>query len=252
VFLWADTFCSRMVESEGPVISPRCALEPAYASAGIARKLKIGAYIGVPLTREDGSLFGTLCAIHPAPQPEQLLQEQPLLELLARLLATVLDADLKTVSERRQAERAGFERHRDADTGLYDLVAWRELLAVEEARCAAYGSPACVIVVEAAGGEPGGGGGRLGPGSHAATVADALRDATRGDDVVARLGPDRFGVLLLECGRPAAEAVMARIAQWFGDHQSPAHIGVAHRIPGVGLDGAWKAAEHNLRGQPKP
>src|SRR5688500_18426105 len=43
VFLWADTFCARMVESEGPVISPRCALVPAYAEAGIGKRMRIGA-----------------------------------------------------------------------------------------------------------------------------------------------------------------------------------------------------------------
>ena len=46
-------------------------------------------------------------AIHPAPQPEQLVHEQPLVELLARLLATVLNAELKTVNERRQAVSPG-------------------------------------------------------------------------------------------------------------------------------------------------
>ena len=36
---------------------------PAYVGAGIGQRMRIGAYIGVPIAREDGSLFGTLCGI---------------------------------------------------------------------------------------------------------------------------------------------------------------------------------------------
>jgi hypothetical protein len=32
------------------------------------------AYVGVPLARDDGSLFGTLCGIDPAPQPQAIIQ----------------------------------------------------------------------------------------------------------------------------------------------------------------------------------
>src|SRR5262245_11920788 len=55
VFRWADSFCARMVEGQGPRIAPRSESVPAYAAAPIGRQVKIGAYVGVPLSRADGS-----------------------------------------------------------------------------------------------------------------------------------------------------------------------------------------------------
>ena len=70
VFRWMDSFCSRMVRGEGPRIAPRSQEIPVYAAAPIGQQVDIGAYVGVPLDWHDGRLFGTLCAIHPQPQPE--------------------------------------------------------------------------------------------------------------------------------------------------------------------------------------
>src|SRR4051812_26487169 len=65
VFQWSDSFCSRMVEGLGPRIAPQSDLIDVYKNAPIGAAVKIGAYVGVPLTKADGSLFGTLCAIDP-------------------------------------------------------------------------------------------------------------------------------------------------------------------------------------------
>ena len=70
VFHWADSFCSRMTEGLGPRIAPDSDEIPVFREAPIGRQVKIGAYVGIPLTRGDGSLFGTLCAIDPDPQPQ--------------------------------------------------------------------------------------------------------------------------------------------------------------------------------------
>lgn len=48
VFRWADSFCARMVEGEGPRIAPRSDAVPAYAAAPIGSQVRIGAYVGVP------------------------------------------------------------------------------------------------------------------------------------------------------------------------------------------------------------
>ena len=109
VLCWSDSMCNRMVAGEGPRVAPRVADVAAYAAAPIAGKMQIGAYAGVPLTRADGSLFGTLCAVHPDPKEASLLIEAPLLELISRLLSSLLDTELGMVSERRRAERAEAE-----------------------------------------------------------------------------------------------------------------------------------------------
>lgn len=90
IYRWSDTFCSRMVEGQGPSVAPSSDAVPAYAEAPIRKDFPIGAYVGVPITRDDGSLFGTLCAIDPTPQPRSVADHLPTVELLARLLGRVL------------------------------------------------------------------------------------------------------------------------------------------------------------------
>jgi GAF domain-containing protein len=92
-FRFADTYCSKMVEGEGPHFAPEASAVPCYAGAAIGKQLPIASYIGVPLRRADGSLFGTLCAIDPAPQPPSVGDELPLLELNGRLLGSLLERD---------------------------------------------------------------------------------------------------------------------------------------------------------------
>lgn len=90
VYRWSDTFCSRMVSGEGPRLAPASDEVEAYRTAPIGKQLPIGAYVGVPIERDDGSSFGTLCAIDPAPQPHASAEDLETVELLARLLGRVL------------------------------------------------------------------------------------------------------------------------------------------------------------------
>jgi diguanylate cyclase (GGDEF)-like protein len=46
---------------------------------------------------------------------------------------------------------------------------------------------------------------------HLRRLAELLRDAFRADDVVARLGADKFGVLLPNTSNAASEAVQVRV-----------------------------------------
>ena len=92
-FPFADTYCARMVEGHGPHFAPETSAVPCYAEAAIGRELPIAAYVGVPLRRADGSLFGTLCAIDPAPQPPSVGDGLPLVELGGRILSSLLERD---------------------------------------------------------------------------------------------------------------------------------------------------------------
>ncbi len=98
-FPFADTNCAQMVEGLGPHFAPETNTVPCYAAAGIAKELPIAAYIGVPLLHFDGSLFGTLCALDPAPQPPGVGDELPLVDLSARLLSSLFEKDGKGAAE---------------------------------------------------------------------------------------------------------------------------------------------------------
>ena len=101
VFRWADTFCYKMVQGKTPRYAPRSSEIPEYASAAIGKQVSISAYMGVPLSRKDGTLFGTLCAINPQPLSDALKAELPLVELLGKLLSTVLEFELNAEVQAR-------------------------------------------------------------------------------------------------------------------------------------------------------
>jgi GAF domain-containing protein len=92
-YRFADTYCARMFEGLGPNFAHETSAVPCYAAAGIGKELPIAAYIGVPLLCADGSLFGTLCGIDPAPQPPAVGDELPLVELSGRFLSSLLARD---------------------------------------------------------------------------------------------------------------------------------------------------------------
>jgi diguanylate cyclase len=236
VFRWADSFCARMVEGQGPRIAPRSEAVPTYATAPIGQQVRIGAYVGVPLSRADGSLFGTLCAIHPAPQPAAIQAEQPLVELLSSLLSTILGAELRAAEEARKAERAQAEALLDPLTGLFNRRGWDQLVAAEEERCRRYGHPACVVSLDlndlkvvndthghAAGDE------------LLRRCGDALRSSVRHQDVAARLGGDEFAVLCVECDPVYIHSLVGRIRATLLDQDISASIGFASRHPASNL-----------------
>jgi diguanylate cyclase (GGDEF)-like protein len=248
VYRWSDSLCSRMVTGQGPMIAPRAVEIPAYLEAGLSTRLEIGAYVGMPLLRQDGRLFGTLCAMDPSSMPATIEEEQPWLELSARLLSTLLEQDLKAHAERRRAEQAEAESWKDAPTGLKNRRAWDHLMSLEEARCRRYGHTACVIAVDL-GGEP-----QAKDAPHPARKHDALRKAAvalrlavRQHDVLARVGDHAFGILAVECDAGAGHALMTRLRHNLAEAGIQAACGLALRNPVFGLYAAWEEADAAMR-----
>ncbi|MBD1876227.1 sensor domain-containing diguanylate cyclase [Nodosilinea sp. FACHB-131] len=247
VFRWSDSFCSRMVKGEGPRIAPTSETVVAYAEAPIGQQVKIGAYVGVPLLKEDGTLFGTLCAIDPLPQPQVIQQELPLIELLAQLLSRILHADIKSAEQARLAEHLQTEALTDGLTGLYNRRGWDQLLDSEEERCAIYGYPASIIVIDiddlkaindsqgqAAGDQ------------ILRRTGDLLRQITRKQDTVARIGGDGFAILCVECPLVEGELIKHQLEQALSESQLHASVGIAGRHPSQGLRWAWANADRAM------
>lgn len=247
VFRWTDSFCSRMVEGQGPRIAPCSDEVPAYASAPIGQQVPIGAYVGVPLTRSSNEVFGTLCAIDPDPKPAEISEELPLVEMMARLLTTILENELKAEEEHRRAERANAEAMTDALTGLYNRRGWDELLATEDDRCKRYGHPASVVSIDlddlkTVNDEQG----------HAKgdallqRAAEALRSVTRESDIVARMGGDEFSILAVECDQEGAQALMNRLESAFQETDVGASIGMSMRNASASLADALDIADKQM------
>ena len=237
VFRWADTFCSRMVRGEGPRVAPRAVDVPAYADLPFTQQLPIGAYVGVPLVDAEGKLFGTLCGLNPQPMPASIVDEQPMVEVLADMLSGLLSAELSTTALVREAETARSEALTDGLTGLANRRGWEVALAAEEERCRRYGATACVVAIELDG--------MKSPGvSWAARdaydtvlvrAAQALRQTVRKPDTLARLDDDRFVVLGVECTTAEAMALLRRLEQGVQGADLSAALGMAMRNRSSGL-----------------
>jgi diguanylate cyclase (GGDEF)-like protein len=244
VLRWADTFCSRMIDGHGPQVAPQADEVTAYADAPIAGRIPIGAYVGVPVQRADGSLFGTLCAIDPSPQAGALCEELPLVSLCARLLGTVLEQELRAVELSRTLEAVRTEASEDSLTGLLNRRGWEERLAVEERRARRYGSPVSVFIIDLD---------RLkavndSEGHQAGdelirSAGRVLRESLRDSDAIARVGGDEFAVLCMECGESGIAAIADALRVAFDQAGIEASIGWAVRDPRERIQAAVDRAD---------
>jgi diguanylate cyclase (GGDEF)-like protein len=247
VFSWGESLCSRMVEGSGPNIAPDVMKEAAYAAAPVSKKMEIGAYVGVPLRRANGTLFGTLCAIDPEPQPERIREDRDMLLLMADLLGGLLEAELSAADAQRMAEHADIDATRDELTGLYNRRGWEMLIAREEERCRRYGHQACVVSIDLddlkfyndtqgyASGD-----------ALLIRCSKALKDVTRGSDVVARMGGDEFAMLMVECDYFDAQAMLLRVQETLAGYDVRASLGMAMRKSGYDLDEALAIADAEM------
>ena len=247
VLSWPDSMCRQMVLGRGPQVAPDVRAVPRYAAAPVAQRLPIGAYIGLPLCSAEGEVLGTLCAIDQQIQPAQLVAEQPLLELLARLLSSLLQAERARETVARRAERLRIEAQTDALSGLFNRRAWDRLMATEEERCRRHGHPAAVLVIDLD---------RLkfenDRHGHAAgdrlieRTGRALYAAAREIDIVARIGGDEFGVLGIECDAAGAQVLAGRVRDTLQKAGIEASVGVAVREVAGGLQTAWQLADQRM------
>lgn len=244
---WIESLCHRVLEQRAPRVVPDLRSVPPLDAGCLAGEWQIGAYLSVPLSLTGTDLFGTLCAVHPEPVPAQVTARLPLVELQARLLATVLAAELQLDEARRRAERAEADALLDPLTGLVNRRGWQMVLEREEQRCRRYGTVASVLVIDLDGLKT-----VNDTRGHAAGdallqhAAQVLREAFRSTDVAARLGGNEFGVLAVETDAHGARHERDRLQSLFDRAAVPASIGVATRHPVTGLAGAWTDADAHM------
>jgi len=252
VFKWSDSFCVRMVEGKGPRISSRCEEVAAYLEAPINQQVTIKSYIGMPLAKKDGSLFGTLCAIDPQPQPPLTQQQKHLIELQSQLLATILHFELQKEENLRRFERAQAEAQRDVLTGVYNRRGWETFLLAEESRCQKYGHSACVMVIDLDNLKK-----INDQNGHSAgdklikNAAYHLCETLRKGDIVARLGGDEFGILMIEIDAEEILKTVDRIQKQLEANNISASVGWAIRSHKSTLQIAVEQADKKMYEQKK-
>jgi diguanylate cyclase (GGDEF)-like protein len=244
---FADTLCRSMVTGATPQIAPDVTRVPEYAPVAAASPLPLGAYVGIPIVRPGGELFGTVCGYSPRPRPAALSEHQPLLALLSNLLSSVLEADAATTAMERELERARQEADTDVLTGLLNRRGWERLLQREEERYHRFGDPACVLVLDldqlkavndAHGHDAGD--------RHIRRAADALSAVVRSGDLLARLGGDEFGVVAHGVGPEQAGELVDRMEQALDAAGVAGTFGHAPYTVVTGFPGAWKLADEAM------
>lgn len=241
---WDHSFCVRMLAGDGPSMAPDAMAIPAYSAAGVAREVPIGAYVGIPLVRGDGTLFGTICGLDPHRQAQELADHEPLVLLLSRLLGMILDAELAQVEAARALERAELASETDALTGVLNRRGWNRVCELEEARLRRFGDPTSVVVVDLDRlKEVNDDHGHAEGDRYLVAAAAALRAVVRDADHLARTGGDEFAVLATRITPEETAHLVERIQDAMTAAGVAASLGSARYDIRTGLAAAVEEAD---------
>lgn len=118
------TYCRRVVAREVEEVVPDTAGHPVAASLLAARADSIRAYVGVPLHRGDGSLYGTLCTLSRSPRRELRARDAEVLRSLGPVLAGLLQDEEKAEGSRARvvADLDALEASGGPGTALQGVV----------------------------------------------------------------------------------------------------------------------------------
>lgn len=247
VFRWADSFCSRMVKGEGPCIALNSNEVPAYLAAEIGQQVEINAYIGVPIEKSNGELFGTLCAIDPKPQQTTIEYELPLIQLYSRLLGTIIDKELLQAQQERLINHLRHAADRDSLTGLLNRRGWETAVNIEALRHQRYGSPLSIFILDLDelklindnyGHEKGD--------ELIQATAQSLQACIRDSDIVARIGGDEFAVMTIECAPEASHNIYDAILEKMRQENINVSLGMAIHQPRDGISDTIRAADEAM------
>ncbi len=92
---WEGSFCRQMAAGNAPRLATVTAAVPVYSNLRTGPVRDIAAYVGVPLVRPDGSLFGSLCGIAYRARPRSAAGVLTVVEAAARLLSTLMAAGME-------------------------------------------------------------------------------------------------------------------------------------------------------------
>ena len=89
------TICNEIRDSREGVVIDHVAEDPHFCAHHTPLQYGFESYISMPIIREDGSFFGTLCAIDPKPAKLNNPETIGMFKLFAKLIASQLDAEDK-------------------------------------------------------------------------------------------------------------------------------------------------------------
>lgn len=244
---FSDMPCHAMVTAGAPPIAPDARLVSGYADSGFGKLAPLGAYIGFPITRPDGELFGTICGYDPHAQPESLVDNEALFKLVAVLLSAVLEADTVSTSAARSMEALQREADTDRLTGLLNRRGWERYIEDEEPRYDRFGDPAVIFMIDLDGlKQVNDLQGHIAGDQHLHRAADVLSEHTRAGDALARLGGDEFGLFATNLSQSQAVALADRMDQTLDRAGIAASIGWEAMQVGRGIKATCALADQSM------
>lgn len=244
VLPWSTTLCSRIVDGQAPNANPDLADAPALAEAAAHLRMDVGAWITVPMLGAGGELYGTVCAGDPHRHEGPLVEELAHVRRAAGVLALLLEQQLQLDEAERRSRTWEQAATSDPLTGLGSRRVWEEQLPRVDARCAALGSRAAVIVLDLDGLKDVND--LLG---HAAgdvllrSTGEILRKELDVAHVLARTGGDEFAAVLVEVDDVSAHAAAERVRGALAEVDVEVSLGVCLRTAEMSMAQAWQLAD---------
>jgi GAF domain-containing protein len=93
-----DSYCARVVDGVFPNLIADTQRYPGARELGVTQQRGIGAYVGIPLHRADGSLYGTLCGLTATTRPDLAADDVATLKHFGKQVSPLLDAAHLAVS----------------------------------------------------------------------------------------------------------------------------------------------------------
>jgi signal transduction histidine kinase len=98
------TICDEIRQNPKPVIIDNVSEDKDYHDHHTPAMYKLQSYISVPIMRQDGSFFGTLCAIDPKPNSLKEFKVREMFNLFAELISFHLSAVEQTLASKKVLE----------------------------------------------------------------------------------------------------------------------------------------------------
>jgi GGDEF domain-containing protein len=174
--------------------------------------LSIKVFVGIPLYDDAGNAIGALWGVDPEPDVIGIRAADAMVRQTAALVSRLLAMEIQVASQRRLAMNWSDVEHRDGLTGLLNQRGWEVVVANTPAP--GQREMAAVIVVDV-----------LRPPGESATadavarddrmqrIGNVLMQSVRGQDVLARLTGERFGILVHCDGAATVNAIVNRIRE---------------------------------------
>ena len=240
-FLSNEAFCQYIEASLHPCFLEDTSTAHAPPAPPGWSCMPVRSYIGYPQISHRGEVLATLCGADESQQPPFTLRQQKLVATSARTIGLLLASSSALRESHRFNRQSKPQSEFDLITGLPNLQAWRNIVEQEEAALMLDAQNALVAIAEVQ--EPCAMTSLSALNQRALRYATLLRSQIRESDTVARVGVNRYALLMRRVGAEQERQLFEKIRQGFSDAGVPVTLGCAMRLPCGSLAQAVRMAD---------